>query len=305
MSVLVDHRRAASKRIIGISTFRTIGDSLLQHLAERVALERLGKSVLVGVGNGTPRAVVGNGKRSKRLASVEAFHAGHESRVAIRVLRHDSVGVRHADRRVEGIVANPRDIAEGVAHGNREARLVVGNLRLAASVVHRRDVALSVAGKARRDRRSAVGVEERNCDWLAPLRVGERGDGLDRALAAHPARSLRETPLGVVREVAVVAEAVADARDVSALRVVAVRDEVLPLAVDDLPDLPEIGDVVAHEVVDRRLPAAEIGDGEHAVLRVVAVRGRAVRLVAKRHAAVVGVGEIAISSNARRAVNFL
>ena len=48
--------------------------------------------------------------------------------------------------------------------------------------------------------------------------------------------------------VAVVAEAVADTRHVAGLRVVAVADDVIALAVDDLADAAEIGDVVAHEV---------------------------------------------------------
>ena len=121
----------------------------------------------------------------------------------------------------------------------------------------------------------------------------------------RPARSPREASVGIVLEVAVVAEAVANARDVSALRVVAVRDNVLALPVDDLPDLAEIRDVVAHEVVDGRLLAGEVGNGEHAVLRVVAVRGRAVRLVAETDAAVVGVGEIAVGDDARRAFDLL
>ena len=65
------------------------------------------------------RTIIGNGKRSKRLASVEALHAGYESRVVIGVLRHDSVCVRNADGRVEGIVANLCDVAEGVGEKTR------------------------------------------------------------------------------------------------------------------------------------------------------------------------------------------
>ena len=171
VSVLVDHRRAAAKRVIRISALRAVGKFLLQHLAERVALERLGKSVLVNVRNRATSAVVGNGKRSKRLASVEALHAGDKPGIVVCVLRHDPVCVRHADGRVEGIVANLCYVSYGVFHRNREARLVIGDLRLTASVVHRRDVALSVAGKARRDRRSAVGVQERDRDGLASLGV--------------------------------------------------------------------------------------------------------------------------------------
>ena len=222
MSVLVDNRRTASKRVIGVRAFRAVGEALLQHLAERIALERLGKSVLVGIRNRAPRAVVGHNERCQRLASVEAFHAGHESRIVIGVFRHDSVRVRNADRRVEGIVANLRNIAEGIAHGNREARLVIGDLRLAASVVHGRHIAHLVAGNPRRDCRSSVRIQERDGDGLAPLRVCERGDGLYRALAVRAARSPREASVGIVLEVAVVAEAVADARHIAALRIIAV-----------------------------------------------------------------------------------
>ena len=60
--------------------------------------------------------VVGETQRRERLASVEALPAGHESRVVVGVLRHDAVRVRHAGRRVEGIITNLRNVAEGVFH---------------------------------------------------------------------------------------------------------------------------------------------------------------------------------------------
>ena len=305
MSVLVDHRRTASERVIGISAFRAIRELLFENLAERIALERLREAILVGVGNRPSRTIIGNGKRRKRLASVEAFHAGNEPGIVVCVLRHDSVCVRHADGRVEGIVANLCDVANGVFHENWEAGLVVRDLRLAASVVHGRHVASLVTGNPRRDCRSSVRIQKRNRDGFASLRVGERGDGLDRALAVRAARRPRETAEAVVLEVAVVAEALADARHVSALRVVAVGDEVVALAVDYLPDLAEIGDVVAHEVVDCRLAAGKVGNREHAVLLVVAVRGRAVSLVAEMDAFVVGIREVAVGDDARRATGLL
>ena len=171
MSVLVDYGRPAAKSVIRISALGAVGELLFENLAERIALERLGKSVLVGVGNGAASTIVGHNERCQRLASVEAFHAGHKPRIVIGVFRHDTVCVRHADRRVEGIVANLCDVADGVAHGNREAGLVVGNLHLASSVVNGRDITLSVAENPRRDYRSAIGVQKRDRDRFASLGV--------------------------------------------------------------------------------------------------------------------------------------
>ena len=305
MSVLVDYRRAAAERVVGVADLGAVGELLLQHLAEHVALEGLRESVLIGVSDRTPRAVVGDRKRGERLASVEALNAGHRPEVAAGVLRHNSVRVRHRDRHVEVIIANLRDVAERVADRNGEARPIVRNLRLTAPVVDGHDVARLVAGKARRERRGAIGREERDRDGLASLAVGKRGDGLDCALAMCSKRRFHEAALGVVREVAVVAEAVSDSRDVAALRVVAVRDEVLPLAVDYLADLAEICDVVAHEVVDGRLPAGEVGDREDAVLCVVAVARGAASPVAERKTAFVGVREVKVGDDARSTARLL
>lgn len=46
----------------------------------------------------------------------------HTPRVVVGIFGHDAVRIRHGDGRVEGSIANSRDVSEGVPHRDRIAR---------------------------------------------------------------------------------------------------------------------------------------------------------------------------------------